>query len=61
MENVVSLPHLLPGSIHRQITGYYNSIQKNVDREMKQTVREVVKKWDYDEQYKFGIETIKKF
>ncbi|WP_197421738.1 hypothetical protein [Prevotella sp. DNF00663] len=55
--NLIKLPHGA-GSIHAKVSGYYSSIQPFTGGK---TVRQWLSTQSYDAQYKFGIETLKKF
>lgn len=55
-ENLIKLPHGA-GSLHNKITGYYNSKLPG----MNMRVRDYVKTLSFEEQFNFGIETLKKF
>ena len=55
-KNLIRLPHG-KGSIHAKVSGYYSSIYRNTGMR----VRDYVNTLSYDEQYKFGIETLKQF
>ncbi len=55
-KNVIKLPHG-KGSIHAKVTGHYNS---NIPGTSVR-VRDYVKKLPFDEQYKYGIEVLKRF
>ncbi|HEY9061486.1 MAG TPA: hypothetical protein VIO64_13410 [Pseudobacteroides sp.] len=57
LNNVVSLPSG-GGSIHAQISGYYSSIQ---DFTGGLRVRDWLAGKSFDEQFKFGIEYLKRF
>ena len=54
--NLIKLPHG-KGSIHAKVSGFYNS--KIPDKNI--LVRDYVKTLNFKEQYKFGIETLKRF
>ena len=54
--NLIKLPHG-KGSIHAKVSGFYNS--KIPDKNI--LVRDYVKTLNFEEQYKFGIETLKRF
>lgn len=54
--NLIKLPHG-KGSIHAKISGYYSSNYRNTGMR----VRDYVKTLSYEEQYKFGIETLKQY
>ena len=54
-KNLIRLPNG-KGSIHAKISGFYSSKMKNGMR-----VRDYVKTKSYEEQYEFGIETLKRF
>ena len=54
-ENIVSIPK----ELHRQITGYYNSIDPWVCDSMR--VRDWLAGQDFAKQYRFGIETLQRF
>ena len=56
-QNLIRLPNG-KGSIHAKISGYYSSKQKFTNG---LTVRDWIKTQSYETQYKFGIETLKKF
>jgi len=58
--NTVPLPHIFPWSIHRQITWYYNSLDDFWDKWIMK-VRNYVKNLNFDDQYNFWINVIKKF
>ena len=55
-KNLIKLPHG-KGSIHAKVSGYYSSIYQNTGMR----VRDYVNTLSYDEQYKFGIEILKRF
>ena len=55
-KNLIKLPHG-KGSVHADISGYYSSKMPGQDM----IVRDYVKTLSYAEQYKFGIETLKRF
>ena len=55
--NLIKLPYGA-GSIHAKVSGYYSSIQPFTGGK---TVRQWLSTQSYDAQYKFGIETLKKF
>lgn len=55
-QNLIRLPNG-KGSIHAKISGYYSSIYQNTGMR----VRDYVNTLSYDEQYKFGIEILKRF
>lgn len=55
-KNLIKLPHG-KGSVHAGISGYYSSKMPGQDM----IVRDYVKTLSYAEQYKFGIETLKRF
>ncbi len=46
------------GGLHRKVTGYYNSKQPFTNGK---TVREYLKDKSFNEQYNFGVDTLKKF
>jgi hypothetical protein len=58
--NLIKLPEGA-GSIHRKITGFYNSIQPEITGSNSLKVRNWIKTQSFDEQYKFGLEAIKRF
>lgn len=53
----MKLPHGA-GSTHARVSGYYSSIQAFTGG---QTVRKWLSSQGYQEQYNFGIKTLKKF
>ena len=55
--NLIKLPYGA-GSIHAKVSGYYSSIQPFTGGK---TVHQWLSTQSYDAQYKFGIETLKKF
>ena len=55
LKNLIKLPEGA-GSVHRKITGFYNSYLPNT----KIKVRDYVKTLSFKEQYKFGLEQLKK-
>ena len=56
-KNLIRLPHG-KGSIHAKVSGYYSS---KSDFTNGLTVRDWLKSQSYAEQYKFGVETLKRF
>lgn len=56
-KNLIKLPEGA-GSIHRKITGFYNSKPRFTNG---LRVRDWLKTQTYEEQYQFGLETLKKF
>lgn len=56
-KNLIKVPHG-KGTIHAQISGYYSSIQPFTGG---QTVRKWLSTKSYEEQFQFGIETLKKY
>lgn len=56
IENLKVLPHG-KGSVHAKISGYYSSLMPGTNMR----VRDYVNTLNYDEQYKFGIDVIKRF
>ena len=59
-KNVIKLPDSA-GSIHKKITGFYNSIQPEITGSDALRVRDWVKNKSYVEQYNFGIDQIRRF
>ena len=55
-KNLIRLPHG-KGSIHAKVSGYYSSTMPGQNM----LVRDYVKTLSYNEQYKFGVETLKRF
>ncbi len=58
-KNIVDIPGIVSGSLHRRITGYYNSIDSKIHTTKR--VREAIKDWSFQEQYDFGIRKLKEF
>jgi len=56
VNNLVKLPHG-KGMIHQKVTGHYNSLMRGTNMR----IRDYVKTLPYNEQYNYGIETLKKF
>ena len=55
-DNVIALPR----SIHQDISAYYSSIDEmNVSRT--QRVRDELKNWSFEEQYRFGIDVLNRY
>jgi len=57
ISNIIKLPHG-KGSIHTKISGYYSSKQPFTNG---QTVRQWLGSQSYQQQYDFGIRTLKQF
>lgn len=55
--NIIKLPHGA-GSIHAKVSGYYSSKQPFTGG---QTVRKWLRSQSYQQQYDFGIKTLKQF
>lgn len=55
--NLIKLPNGA-GSIHSRISGYYSSIQPFTNG---QTVRQWLANQSFQQQYKFGIQTLKSY
>jgi hypothetical protein len=55
LKNLIRVPEG-SGSLHRKVTGFYNSYLPNT----KIRVRDYVKSLNFEEQYKFGVEQLKK-
>ncbi len=58
--NLIKLPDRA-GEIHRQITGYYNSIRPDVTGSSTLRIREWLELQSFELQYQFGIDTIIQF
>ena len=58
--NLIRLP-TGAGTIHQQITNYYNSIDPNATGSTTMRVREWLSTQSFEAQWKFGIELIKRF
>jgi hypothetical protein len=58
-KNIIDIPGKEAGSLHKQVTGYYNSIDRTIHPTKK--VREAIKDWSFKEQYDFGIKKLKDF
>jgi hypothetical protein len=58
--NLIRLPDRA-GEIHRQISGFYSSIQPDVTGSTTQTVRQWMSTQSFEEQFKFGMDVIKMF
>lgn len=56
-KNIIKLPHGA-GSIHAKVSGYYSSKQPFTGG---QTVRQWLKTQSFQQQYDFGIKTLKRF
>ena len=57
INNMVKLPHG-KGSIHAKVTGFYNSKRQSTDG---LTVRNWLKTKSFEEQYKYGVNILKRF
>jgi hypothetical protein len=58
---LIEIPHAQAGDLHRQITGYYNSIDSAVDPTEIFRVRDIVKNWSFENQFKFGIKVVEDY
>ncbi|TAE55607.1 MAG: hypothetical protein EAZ76_15495 [Nostocales cyanobacterium] len=58
--NLVKLEHG-KGSIHQEITNFYNSIQPEITKSLNITVREWLSFQSFEEQQDFGIRVIRAF
>lgn len=54
--NLIKLPDTA-GSIHRKVTGYYNSLMPGTSMR----IRDYVKTLSLEDQYKFGIDALRRF
>lgn len=58
-KNVVYIPWKLQGSVHKQITGYYNRVYTHIDGTHYSNFRSYVKTLPFDEQYEQWLKILK--